>query len=65
MSAMWVRPTSVLYPTVWSKFTRINKDGKIIHFEIQDITENLYSACTKFMTKHFLADEPMYTALGR
>ncbi|KAF2895389.1 hypothetical protein ILUMI_10784 [Ignelater luminosus] len=61
---MWVRPVSALYPTTWAKFTRTNKDGKLIHFEIQDITEDLYSACTKFMTKHFIPDEPMYTALG-
>lgn len=64
-SNSWHRPTSVPYPSTWSKFTKKMNNGTYADFEIKDITKELASECIQFMKTYFISDEPFYTSLGK
>ncbi|KAF5294159.1 hypothetical protein FQR65_LT10870 [Abscondita terminalis] len=64
MEKIWKRPSSVPYPQVWHKFTKVDKTGTSKEFEIEDLTEELFPTCVEFMRKYFIPDESLYTCVG-
>lgn len=52
------RPTNIPYPSVWTRF-EINKNGKLHHFRIQDLTEEFYEKAIHLFLTDFIADEPI------
>jgi len=52
-------------PKVWKLIEKMDKDGKLIKFTIQEIPEDRYEDTVQHMCTYFLADEPLCNCLGK
>jgi len=52
-------------PKVWKLIEKMDKDGKLIKFTIQEIPEDRYEDTVQHMCTYFLADEPICNYLGK
>lgn len=63
-SINWRRPESVSHPQVWLRFERTTKDGKLLKFKVQDVTDDLHDDVLNFMLKYYMKEEPWSSNAG-
>ncbi|XP_029158801.1 uncharacterized protein LOC114931051 [Nylanderia fulva] len=51
-------------PKIWKSIEKVNKDGTIMKFTIQEIPEDRYEDAFQHMCTYFLADEPICQCLN-
>ncbi|XP_077299189.1 uncharacterized protein LOC143920257 isoform X2 [Arctopsyche grandis] len=63
-SINWRRPESVSHPQVWLRFERTTKDGKLLKFKVQDVTDDRHDDVLDFMLKYYMKEEPWSSNAG-
>lgn len=61
----FVRPDNVPFPSVWHRFERTTKDGKVKKFFVQDATPDMYPFLLDHMDEYFMRGEPMCKSLSK
>lgn len=62
---IWKRDPNIPNGTTWSQFQRSTREDKILHFRIQDLTEQFENECIKYMIKYFAREEQFTKSLSK
>ncbi|XP_053692412.1 uncharacterized protein LOC128740866 [Sabethes cyaneus] len=63
----WTRPSQPAIPVVWHTFQAKDgegSDGRIVTYQVQDLTEDRYEDLVKHFLNHFMEEEPMTVSMG-
>ncbi|CAK1592838.1 unnamed protein product [Parnassius mnemosyne] len=60
---VFIRPSTVPYPTVWHRFT-VRRNGTTASLRVQDLTEDKFDAALALLSEHFTRDEPPCKYIG-
>lgn len=63
MPFSWVRPETVQFPLIYSKFQSLGLNGEVA-YRIEDLPANRFDDVIEIMKEKHLCDEPMYSSKG-
>lgn len=54
-----------IFPKVWSAFERILQDGRTVHFQIEDVVEEMWSTVVEFMLGNYIREDVWWVTAGK